>query len=193
MTAAFVHCVNRRRSCSAVASWPSTTAVPLSLPTRPSGTVLAATNDLDTVLSNTDIGIGIILALLLASLASFLQNQRSQNDFVLGPTDDDDDDAITRQSLSSANATATTTTTTTFEDWKEMSRPDNYVWYKPRPRQGERNPDDDTVERVERRWVFLALVVLFAPIFSLEFFLTISRQLVCAISHDLCLPYDIVD
>ena len=191
MTAAFVPCPSRRQPPSVggptapclVRPTTSTTTTCLQPPPQRLS-LLAGDNNIDSVLSNTDIGVGIIMALLLAALASFLQNQRSQNDFVLGPIDIDE-----ATSTLSVNAT----TTTTFEDWKEMSQPDNYVWYNTRLRNKENKQTAEPSFPLEQRWVLIALIVLFAPIFSFEFFLTVSRQLVCAISQDLCMPYNVLE
>lgn len=161
-------------------------------------------NDLDSVLSNTDIAVGILLAFLLAALASFLQSRRAQNDFVLGQLLDEpiiqqqqqQEDNNDLSSSSPSSSSLNTTATTTFDDWKEMSQPDNYVWYNTRLRNNNNNNKKQTKESssssldaTEQAWVLIVLVVLFAPIFSFEFFLTVSRQIICAVSKDLCLPY----
>jgi hypothetical protein len=133
--------------------------------------------DLDSVLSNTDLVVGIVLACLLAALASFLQSQRSHNsDFVVAPPP-------VRPS-SSTN----TTNTTTFDDWQEMAQPDNYILYQTRLRQ----PPQKKKAVAESHWILIALLLLFVPIFSVEFALAAGRPLVCALSPDLCLPYDTI-
>ena len=152
-------------------------------------------NDFDSVLSNTDIAVGVVLALLLAALATFLQNQRSQNDFDLGqpePLRQEMDESKAKRAVPNNNNNNTTsfnTTTSTFEDWKEMSKPENYIWYNTKLRQ--RKSAEASSFSLEQRWVLIALIILFAPIFSFEFFLTISRQIICLVSRDLCLPYNI--
>eukprot|EP00977_Amphora_coffeiformis_P002972 scaffold569_cov165-Amphora_coffeaeformis.AAC.5 len=138
-----------------------------------------SSNDIDSVLSNTDIAVGVLLAFLLAALASFLQNQRSQNDFVLGPMEQEE--LLESESASTISSNNKTATTTTFGDWKEMSRPDNYVWYNTRPRQQEKTSSASFV--TEQRWVLIALIALFAPIFSFEFFLTLTSLHFFAVHH----------
>jgi len=144
------------------------------------------TGNFDSVLSNEDIGIGILLAVLLAAQASFLQSRRSQNDFVLGPPPPPPEQAAPTPLNSTTN-----TTTTTFEDWKEMSQPDNYILYRNKRRRNTSQQPASTTQKagMEQRWVLLALLVLFTPIFTFEFFLTVGRQIVCTFSTDLCLPY----
>lgn len=117
-----------------------------------------------------DLGYGIITALALAGFATYLQSLRSQNDFILAPPVVDD-------TLESASKNATA-----FEDWKDISRPENFVLFKKRTKKNQASP-------IEQRWVLFALLVLFAPIFSFEFFLTVSRQLLCAWNHDFCEAY----
>ena len=129
--------------------------------------------ELDDVLSNQDLFQGALLAFALAGLASFLQSQRAQSDFVLS----------TPAVPPNTTTTAVANQTRTFDDWQDIAKPDNYIWYKKRsaPRQV-----------VEQRWVLVALLILFTPIFSFEFFLTVSRQILCSIewTRDLCLPVD---
>lgn len=136
----------------------------------------------DSVLSITDLSVGFVLALILAALALFLQNQRSQDDLVFGS--DDVNEAIPSLTVNA------TTTAQTFEDWNEMSQPDNYIWYNTRLRSRKMNKQAEHPPSLkEQRWVLPALLVLFTPIFTFEFFLTVSRQLFCAFSQDLCSPY----
>lgn len=121
-------------------------------------------------LMNPDLGYGILAAVALACFATYLQSLRSQSDFILAPPAAD-------EKFYSAENNATT-----FGDWKDISRPENYVLFKKRTKQ-------IRTSQVERRWVFFALLLLFTPIFSFEFFLTISRQLVCAWNQEFCEPY----
>jgi hypothetical protein len=71
-----------------------------------------------------------------------------------------------------------------------MQRPDNYIWYKTanvRNKDNRRRQKQTTASSqrplntatTERRWVVVALVALFAPIFTVEFCLTASRQMLC--------------
>ena len=96
-----------------------------------------------------------------------------------------------------------------------MSREENYVLYNTRvraevgrERRGGRedsstrtDTEDDTSivagARNEKKWVLVALLVLFVPIFSVEFFFALSRQFMCQgnflnqseWSQVLCSPY----
>jgi hypothetical protein len=122
------------------------------------------------VLAGEDIVVGIAIALVLAFTASFLQGRRSQNDFVLW------------ENLPPENVTDKNVTDTRVFDgeaWKEISRPDNYVFYNRKVNDRAKQKKDSGVSRVERVWVLVALLVLFVPIFSVEFFFALSRQLVC--------------
>ena len=117
-----------------------------------------------------DLGYGIAAAVALAAFVTYLQSLRSQNDFVPVPLVD--------KNLSSYSNNATA-----FGDWKEISRPENFVLFKKRTKQVQ------GAQRSEQRWVLFALLLLFTPIFSFEFFLTVSRQLLCAWNQDFCDPY----
>ncbi|GAX16836.1 hypothetical protein FisN_5Hu209 [Fistulifera solaris] len=132
----------------------------------------ATSSSIDPLLTS-DLGYGIISAFILAGFATFLQSLRSQNDFVLAPPPVKD------------NIRSAVTNTTTFEDWKDISRPENFVLFTKRGKMNAKTP----YQRVEQRWVFFALLLLFTPIFSFEFFLTVSRQLLCAWDQVFCQPY----
>jgi hypothetical protein len=124
------------------------------------------------VLSTEDLLVGTILALMLAFTASFLQSRSSQNDFVLWEKE------------GMGNVTDTTESNDDnlvfdAESWKEMSRPDNYVLYNRKLSERERIKKEGQAFRVERPWVVIALLALFVPIFSFEFFFALSRQVVC--------------
>ena len=145
---------------------------------------LSSANELDNVLSNQDLLIGTLLAVLLASFASSLQNRRNQNDFILGSEDSQPFSASTKEEQSTGLQDVLNSTTAItevedasqqFQDWKEMSQPENYIWYKKR----QQEPSSSRQMPVEQRWVLFALLLLFTPIFSFEFFLTVSRQLLC--------------
>jgi hypothetical protein len=91
--------------------------------------------------------------------------------------------------------------------WKEISRPENYVYYKSKLRDKKngtrRVPNDESSDEVssssrkENRWVLPGLLLLFVPIFSFELVLNISRQLLCdgnpftqlGWAQDLCIPH----
>jgi hypothetical protein len=138
-------------------------------PALPTATTASSTDPLMT----SDLGYGIIAAFTLAGFATYLQSLRSQNDFVpaLPPVKE--------------NIGSTVTNSTTFGDWKDISRPENFLLFKKRVK----NNSQTSYQRVEQRWVLFALLLLFTPIFSFEFFLTVSRQLLCAWNQDFCQPY----
>ncbi|CAB9511435.1 expressed unknown protein [Seminavis robusta] len=158
-------------------------------------------------LSTQDIGVGIILAVLLAALAVFLQEQSRSSfpNMVLWATRDstdngtpkdafmeaDDDDAETIISLSSNNATAgvenatnnsnTTSGNIVFNgtNWSEMSRPENYIWYSRSITDNDSKKSTRQSMSWDNRIALWALVALFVPIFGVELFLALSRQFVC--------------
>ena len=169
---------------------------------------------LDNVLPDQELLGGLVVALLLAWLGVYLQSSRNQNDFVLSrssalsPLDPSlstnnitsvRGDETFNESFSeptSANETVVPDTNSSeppflFDDWKEMSRPDNYVWYNQRLRKGTNKSDGSS--NWENPLVLVGLLALFVPIFSFEFFLTVSRQILCSGLLDqsarLCAPY----
>ena len=147
------------------------------LESAPSSIVALATTSTSApatdVLGTSDIVVGTILALLLAGTASFLQGRRNQNDFVLW------------EKREEANINTTTVVgelesseTVVFDasSWKEMSQPDNYILYKT---EIEKKKASRRMVRMEQRWVLVALLALFVPLFSVEFFFALSRQFIC--------------
>jgi len=130
-------------------------------------------------LSSDDILVGIIIALVLAFITSFLQSRRAQNDFVLW------EDIKTQESTNELIVNNTVSSSRAFDadSWKEMSRPDNYILYNRKVRGFDKKEKTrntgSTQQVVEQRVVVLALLVLFVPIFSVEFFFALSRQLIC--------------
>ena len=136
-------------------------------------TILYSVTEPVDVLTTSDLFYGTIIAFLLAFTASFLQGRRNQDDFDLGEfgVNELDKDGI-RESLSNE--------TIVFDSWKEISRPDNYIFYKRRS-QGKELQDipGSPSFQIERAWVVLALLALFIPIFSVEFFFALSRQIIC--------------
>ena len=140
------------------------------------------------VLSTSDIVVGAMLAIALAFTASFLQGQRSQNDFVLW--EKDDLDGLNNNNPQEENVVFD------GESWKEISRPDNYILYRRKLKEREKKRKENRSFQVEQAWVVLALLVLFVPIFSVEFFFALSRQVICGANpinqsdwgHFLCSP-----
>jgi hypothetical protein len=161
----------RRSSSSQMARWASPPHLPL-----------------DDVLNNEDLLIGTFLAFGLAGLASFLQGQRSQNDFVLWEKRDQNNqqgDLLIENEASNATKVdgvplAMDPNVFDADSWKEMSRPDNYIFYQNKiKKKQDRSLSDKLSRAVEQPWVLLAMIALFLPIFSVEFFFALSRQVLC--------------
>ena len=175
----------------------------------------------DAVLSTSDIVVGTILAFALAFGWSFLNGQSSSSNFISwrsqldGRSNDDDAEANTSgesgttirpdaeerngfdADCDNINRDIGDPKVFNADDWKEMSRKENYVLYNTRVREGvggERKADRDVMTtkgdtkgevtmasgvRSEKKWVLVALLVLFVPIFSVEFFFALSRQFMC--------------
>ncbi|KAG7346639.1 hypothetical protein IV203_005708 [Nitzschia inconspicua] len=140
-----------------------------------SSTALRETAFSADILSSSDIFNGSLIALLLAFLASFLQGRRNQNDLVLW-----------EQPVGNLTSSSNEETTRIFDRdaWNEMSRPENYILYNQRVRQkkfSQPKPlqDQSPSFPVERAWVIVGLLALFVPIFSIEIFFALSRQIFC--------------
>jgi hypothetical protein len=129
------------------------------------------------VLSTEDLLVGGVLAFGLAFTFSYLQSRRAQSDFVLWEKQAD--------STFGANATQAENIGVVFDakSWKEMSRPENYILFKNKLRDSQKlnasSASDNSSFGTEKVWILLALLVLFIPIFSIEFFFALSRQLIC--------------
>jgi hypothetical protein len=142
---------------------------------------------LDDVLNNEELLVGTFLAFGLAGLASYLQGQRSQNDFVLWEKRDPNNQDYLISEKEGSNATkvdgiplAMDPTVFDADSWKEMSRPDNYIFYQNKiKKKQDRSRSDKLSRAVEQPWVLLAMIALFLPIFSVEFFFALSRQVLC--------------
>jgi len=78
------------------------------------------------------------------------------------------------------------------DEWRDISKPENYLLYTSKIRkeqqlkqeklpnsQGNIKNTDIKAFKKENRLVFFALLVLFVPIFSVEFFFALSRQFIC--------------
>lgn len=122
------------------------------------------------VLTGEDLFVGTLMAFALAFTISFLQSRRSQNDFVLWEN-------ISVGNSSDVNMTAIHVFDA--EAWREISKPDNYIFYNRKVRATEKSKHKAEFSRTEKTWVFLALLTLFVPIFSVEFFFALSRQIIC--------------
>ncbi len=135
------------------------------------------------VLSNEDIFIGTIVAFALAFLFSFLQGRTpSSSNIKLWPQIGEKNDLSDLQSALVEDANDDKKLVFDAEDWKEVSKPENYVMYKSKLRkdvdQSSSNPKRAAGKK-ENRLVLVALLILFVPIFSVEFFFALSRQFIC--------------
>ena len=139
-------------------------------------------------LSTQDIIVGSIIAVILAFGYSYLNGQSSSSNFVSWSSQTNKEDKL----LAEVETTTTTTTTTTDDDnvfdatdWKDISREENYVLYNTRIKsslQQQRQSNSPKLQRkTENKWVLVALLALFVPIFSVEFFFALSRQFLCEI------------
>ena len=133
------------------------------------------------VLSTQDIVVGTILALVLAFGYSFLNGQSSSTSFISWPSQSGDmNDA---QDISSPEIDVVDDKVFNEQSWEEMSREENYVLYNTRIRQRSEEISDKTslqnVNKKENKLVLTALLILFVPIFSAEFFFALSRLFIC--------------
>ena len=136
-------------------------------------------------LSTQDIIVGSIIAVILAFGYSYLNGQSSSSNFVSWSSQTNKEEKLLAE-------VETTTTTTTDDDnvfdateWKDISREENYVLYNTRIKsslQQQRQSNNPKLQRkTENKWVLVALLALFVPIFSVEFFFALSRQFLCEI------------
>ena len=144
---------------------------------RHSSTLLRDSSAPVDVLGSSDIINGTLIALVLAFTASFLQGRRNRDDFapseisntnVTSPFNEGDDNVLPKES-----------TTFDADSWKEISQPESYVFYKQKLRERESKASSESSFGSERKWVLFALLALFVPIFSIEFFFALSRQVIC--------------
>jgi len=161
----------------------------------------------DDVLGNQDIIDGTIIAFLLAFLFSFLQGRSpSSSNVKLWPAEKSNDSgsASTSKKFSSdpmasaninsgddqtgSNSKADAKVIFDGDAWREVSKPENYVLYTSKIRnkgqqqrqlKQEKDASNTNAFSQENRIVLLGLLVLFVPIFSVEFFFALSRQFVC--------------
>jgi hypothetical protein len=153
------------------------------------------------VIGTSDIIYGTLIALVLAFTASFLQGRRNRedSDFILTPPSEFSSGNTTSLSTTfNDNDSLSTESSTTFDadSWKEISRPESYIFYKQKLRERESKSSSKSSGGSERVWILLALLTLFVPIFSVEFFFALSRQFICGgdplnqsdLSEFLCSP-----
>lgn len=113
---------------------------------------------------------GSLLAFALAFIFSYLQERRREQPSAA---------ASLKEPLQMRNTTVSSEQkqNNVFDSWKEMSREENYIYYNNRVKRRQ-SATPPTAKR-EQKWVVVALLVLFVPIFSAEFFLALSRQVLC--------------
>ena len=151
------------------------------------------------VLSTEDIVVGTILAFILAFGWSFLNGQSSSSTFISWPNqrrnrgdvvsssaevkETSDVGGSTTNDVLSVEGDNDTNVVFNEDNWKEISKEENYVLYNTKIRQkntenSERKPMQN-ISKIENKLVLIALLVLFVPIFSVEFFFALSRQFIC--------------
>ena len=159
-------------------------------------TTMASTSAND-VLSTQDIVVGTIIAFILAFGYSFLNGQSSSTSFVSWPSQsNNENDTLEEEAIDISMETNDVgldsdekTKTFNADSWKEMSREENYILYNTKIRQ-KSNPDynkkesrmqndNDDMKKKENKLILVALLILFVPIFSVEFFFALSRQFIC--------------
>ncbi len=189
----------KEASAAFVTRLPSSKKLPLSASSalRPSGTfchilvrrsssILASTSTpsvaaVGDALSTEDIVVGTILAFVLAFTYSYLNGQSSSTSFVSwGNQIQKNED-----SFESVETTSDDERVFDAKNWKDISREENYVLYNTRIKSKlntkQQNANNAKVEKTENKLVLVALLALFVPIFSVEFFFALSRQFLCEI------------
>lgn len=104
-----------------------------------------------------------------------------------GITNDIINEEIERETISNEKDKSTSVL-----NWKEISRPENYILYSTKVKQRLENgnsassssqslPANSSSTKVvtEKKLILISLLVLFVPIFSIEFFFALSRQFLC--------------
>ncbi|KAL7503676.1 hypothetical protein ACHAXN_001423 [Cyclotella atomus] len=167
----------------------SSTSLQITGSSLSSAPILQSTSDVE-VLSTQDIIIGAMIAFLLAFSYSYLNGQSSSTNFVSWRSSGPDLNYYntTPGQLVDDNAAISGNTTVLNEtNWKEMSRPENYILYNTRIRDKQRERDSSTSQGSlsnksssrENKLIVVALLALFLPIFSIEIFFALSRQFIC--------------
>jgi hypothetical protein len=150
----------------------------------------------DNILSNQDLIDGSLIAVILAFGFSYLNGRTpSSSNVKLWPNEDDSErvgtDLTNPEVLYGMKSNSTDTARISVfdaNDWKEAGKAENYVLYTNKIRKNQQRkvgntnaslPDDSEVLQKKNRLAFFALLVLFVPIFSVEFFFALSRQFVC--------------
>jgi len=137
------------------------------------------------VLSSQDLTDGIVIAFILAFLFTFLQGwSPSSFNVKLWPEDNRDSSNTPSDTIETKNASSVVFD---GDKWKDVSKPENYVLYTSKLRNKQRQQEQirkssstkNTTLRKENKLVFFALLLLFVPLFSAEFFFALSRQFLC--------------
>jgi len=185
MVAAFVTQPSRRFPALFHKSVASSVSVRVDVVDSHSSSILAdsptSTDVVADALSTQDIIVGSIIAVILAFGYSYLNGQSSSSNFVSWSSQ-------TNKLLAEVEtATTQTDDDNVFDanEWKDISREENYVLYNTRIKsslQQQRQSNNPKLQRkTENKWVLVALLALFVPIFSVEFFFALSRQFLCEI------------
>ena len=135
------------------------------------------------ILSTQDIVNGAILACALAIGYSYLNGQSSTSSFVSWPNQKqyDDDDSLFIDPSVQGNDNKIFNA----DDWREMSKKENYILYSTKIRR--RSSGIKSMGYIDKRENYLtlvALLLLFVPIFSVEFFFALSRQFMCDMGNE---------
>ena len=120
----------------------------------------------DGALEYQDLVDGTILAFVLAFSYSYLN--RNASNVVLWKQEEEEDEDWKEREMKR--------TVFNEEAWKDISRPENYVYFNKR-QSSQGTPD--IIGKKENRKVLIALLILFTPLFSAEFFFALSRQFLC--------------
>mmetsp|Transcript_24061 Transcript_24061/g.37107 ORF Transcript_24061/g.37107 Transcript_24061/m.37107 type:complete len:272 (-) Transcript_24061:102-917(-) len=158
----------------------------------------------DEVFSLHDLTDGTILAFVLAFSYSYLQ--RDSSSIILWRRNEDSksdlrdriemksttggssnigntDDRCSQEEVDELTMCADSSTGSVFDEksWTEMSRPENYIFFT--KREGRRETTDDCnspgIYQKESKAILIGLLLLFVPLFSVEFFFALSRQFIC--------------
>lgn len=136
-------------------------------------------------LSTEDIVVGTILAFILAFTYSYLNGQSSSTSFVSwGNQIKKNEDSFDESTETAGDDERVFDA----KNWKDISREENYVLYNTRVKSSlqklntkQQNSNNVNVDKTENKLVLVALLALFVPIFSVEFFFALSRQFLCEV------------
>ncbi|KAL7542412.1 hypothetical protein ACHAWF_013667 [Thalassiosira exigua] len=135
------------------------------------------------VLSTQDIVVGTVIAFVLAFGYSFLNGQSTSSSFISWPSQARIDNNTLSGDSTAPDSYSGGDRVFNEEDWGEIGREENYILYNTKLRQKREESSKRTplqnANKKENRLVLAALLVLFVPIFSVEFFFALSRQFVC--------------